>query len=52
MTPIVADDPCVWVNSHTKFGSDPPRNQIEKLHQLWNELTEKNSVVELPISGY
>ena len=29
----------VWVNVHTKFGSDPPRNQREKLHQLWNGRT-------------
>ena len=26
----------VWVNAHAKFGSDPPRNLREKLHQLWN----------------
>jgi len=23
----------VWMNAHTKFGSDPPRNLREKLHQ-------------------
>ena len=28
----------VWVNAHAKFGSDPPRNLREKLHQLWNTL--------------
>ena len=46
-----------------KFGSYPPRNQREKLQQLWNELTQReklqqlwceltnreNPVVELPI---
>ena len=47
----------VWVNAHAKFGSDPPRNQREKLHQLWNAHTytltdtfnRKNPLVELPI---
>ena len=50
MTPLHGDDPCVWVNTHTKFGSDPPRNQREKLHQLWNTLTDgENPLLELPI---
>ena len=48
----------VWVNAHAKFGSDPPRNQREKLHQLWNGRTHtltdtltdgENPLVELPI---
>ena len=44
----------VWVNAHTKFGSDPPRNLREKLHQLWNTHTDthtdgENPLVELPI---
>ena len=52
--PFIGQDPCAWVNAHTKFGSDPPRNQREKLHQLWNAHTDthtdgENPLPELPI---
>ena len=42
----------VWVNAHAKFGSDPPRNQREKLHQLWNARTHwhTNGRTEKPSS--
>ena len=48
--PLSRGSPCVWVNAQTKFGIDPKRNLREKLHKLWNELTNgKKPVVELPI---